>query len=544
MEKRVFGIHSPEALERMLRHPEHDYKLQCDIDMGGKLWNPPACFESMLNGNGKKISNVLITEPAGGGIGFFGTVAENAGVRDLVLENITVRGCDSADYVGGVAGLNRGTIENVTVTGDLSDSRDDGTPVGAIAGRNEGVITGARSELTITVPQGKAIGLAGQNTGTAQGIWRDRRYSDRCLSPESIAMRKTIVDHSYRMGTYEWKVPDNLDFISPYIASCSQYFRPGETYCGLPYTNKYGSFERFLYCLDETGTVKPWVMALGSGHDGFDRFMGADCSGNIYWAWGRVCSCVSFKATPDMVPLPEHQEEFSVLPVGDYVASRDEENRTNTLRDIEMNGQEKMLECLAQLRFGDAIVNRLVGVGGHTKLVAEDPTVYRSADGTIDRDESILITHELGGTGPEINGGYSRWALNRRNKFSTLLKQGYIPITNPELKAGKRVPVQLTAHVTGPASGTVESNYRIISTTVTLEQSGEAAMESVKFTAVAPTAPGNDETAARTSVRKVDMNIHAEDLKNAPKGEYTYKVKVLLSTGKTYTVHEGICTVE
>lgn len=542
MAKRILGIFCTEDLRRMLRHPEHDYILQKNIDLDGAFWTPPAQFSSRLNGNGKTIRNAQISCSAEGCLGFFGMVTEDGAVWDLTLQDLQIVSDDSAQYTGGIAGVNRGSLENITVTGTLFDSNREDSIVGAVAGSNYGVIRNVRSELHITVPEGKPLALVGKNAPKAEalGLWRDHRYSDRPFSPESIAMRQTAISHSNRMGTHPWHVPAELKFVSPYVASCSQEFEPGETYYGMPYTNKYGSYERFLYCLDGQNTVKPWVMALGDGFDGFDRYMGADCSGNIYWSWARVCSSISFDATIHMVPTRENQERYGVLPVGDYHADVDADGKPSTLPIIAKNGEDTILECLAQLRYGDAIVNYLPEEGGHTKLVIQDPLIYRDENGKIDQEESKLFTNELGGTGSDLNGGYSRWGLNRSNQFGTLLRQGYLPITNPELAAGKRTPVELKTEVTGPAEGTTESNYRIISTKVILEQDGREVCSSLRFTAVALTAPGYNEDAARATVRKVDLGCHREDLQKVPAGSYRCRVEVLLSTGKTYTVWDQL----
>ena len=455
MERKVLGIFCPDDLYRMLRHPEHDYKLQADIDLNGAYWTPPASFASKLDGGGKTIRNGRIACAQNGCLGFFGTVTETGEIRDLRLENLQLVSDDATRYVGGIAGINRGSLENITVTGTLTDISLDST-LGAVAGCNEGIIQNVRSELHITAPEGKPQALVGENKGQAQGIWRDHRYSDRPLSQESLAMRRAAISHSHRMGSHPWHVPAQLKFVSPYVASCSQTFLPGETYYGLPYTNKYGSYERFLYCLDSSNTVKPWVMELGDGFDGFDRYMGADCSGNIYWSWARVCPGIRFAATAHMVPVPENIRDYGILPIGEYWAEPDEEDRPDTRRIQEKNGQEHMMECLAQARLGDAIVNWLPESGGHTKLLTADPEIYRDENGRIDREVSILITNELGGTGSDLNGGYSRWCLNRRNKLAVLMRQCYVPITCRELEVGQRVPVQWNNNITGESNVLLE----------------------------------------------------------------------------------------
>ena len=540
MDRKILGIFCLDDLLRMVRHPEHDYKLQSDIDLQGAFWMPPVGFASKLNGNGKTIRNMRIACAPEACLGFFGTVTELGAVWDLTLENMQLVSDDSALYIGGIAGINYGNLENITVTGTLFDSSRDGV-LGATVGCNFGTVKNVRSELHIQAPEEKTLALVGQNASGAamQGLWRDHRYSDRPLSPESMAMRQTAIAHSHRMGTHPWHVPAQLKFISPYIASASQEFYPGETYCGLPYTNKYGSYERFLYCLDDRDMVKSWVMELGDGFDGFDRYMGCDCSGNIYWSWAKVCSSISFAATAHMVPVQENIEEYGVLPVGDYRAEPDEEDRPDTRRIQSENGEDRIMECLAQARLGDAIVNWLPECGGHTKLLTDDPIIYRDENGRIEREESIFIANELGGTGPEMNGGYSRWSINRRNKLAVLMRQCYVPITCRELAEGKRPPVELTVAVNGLAEGTVQSNYRIISTKVILERDGEEVCSSLRFTAVAPTAPGNNEDAARATIRNVDLSCHRTDFEEIPAGEYRCRVEVLLSTGKTYTAWDA-----
>lgn len=539
MAKKIFGIFCAEDLRRMVHHPEHDYILQRDIDLEETFWIPPSVFVSRLNGNGKTIRNAHIGCATNGCLGFFGTVTEEGAAWDLTLENMQLVCDDAVEYAGGIAGINRGCLENITITGTLFDSNPEGSVVGAVVGHNYGTVRNVRSELHLTVPEGKPLALVGQNEpeAQAQGLWRDHRYSDRPLCAESIAMRQTAISHSSRMGSQPWQVPATLKFLSPYgVATTAQEFVPGETYYGLPYTHKYGSYERFLYCLDEKNMVKPWVMELGDGADGFDRYIGTDCSGNIYWSWARVCAGICFAITLHMVPTEENQKKYGVLPVGDYIAELDEEGRPDTQRIVAVNGEDTMAECLAQLRYGDAIVNWLLEhKGGHTKLLTQDPLIYRDENGRIDREESKIFTNEVGGTSPELTGGYSKWGLNRRNKFATLLNQGYLPITTPELAAGKRTPVEVNAQISGLAEGTVESNYRIISTQILLEREGKTVHNSVRFTAVAPTGPNKDESAARSTVRKVDLSCHAEDLQGVPAGNYICRVEVLLSTGKRYT---------
>jgi hypothetical protein len=74
-------------------------------------------FTGVFDGNGHKISNIVINAPKQMGVGLFGCVAGDNGIlKNLVVENVTVSG---ATQVGGVIGYGAasGTLENITLQG-------------------------------------------------------------------------------------------------------------------------------------------------------------------------------------------------------------------------------------------------------------------------------------------------------------------------------------------------------------------------------------------------------------------------------------------
>lgn len=559
MEKNI--INSFESLNGIRQKPWGNYLLAEDIDLGGQDWEP-LDFYGTLDGNGKRISNFRITGYTDNGHqGFFGLLGEDAQVCNLTLTGIYLVAAENAVAIGALAGVNHGTIRSCSVgadapfvptpskkrnvlTGDPDGSyliSPNGKLAGAIVGNNTGTITDVHSYLRLLTP---LHGLCAENTGEVHGMYADVSHRTQLLPQSAVAMRREIVAHMELQGNFRWIPGKDMGFTSAYTGSYKIYEKDAVHY-GLPYTQKYGSVERAQYCLTEDEYVADWLPAFsdaaqeaqGCQETPWDVYLGNDCSGAVYWSWQRTCPSVEFGYTGDMIPTEENQKLYGILPVGEYRAEG-----LLTKEIVQANTPERIAQCYAQLRMGDAIVMRDPGYG-HTRLVARDPMVVRKEDGSIDLDASYLATHEQG-VGKGSSGRNSTWQLNARYTFRDLLETNYLPITNRDLQAGEAPAVQLNAEgITDPFSGAVVSNYRIISTTVTLVHRGtQERYESVEFTALDKNRnkrTPKEDGYARSTVRKAVLSSHRETLRNIPKGKYDYRVCVCLSTGNTYAVHSG-----
>lgn len=565
----VICIDSPDSLQMLRNAPDGHYRLEADIDLAGAVWEP-ADFSGWLDGNGKTVSNFVINRATNAGHqGFFGCIRETGHVQALKLRGAVIVEDPAATDIGAFAGVNLGTIENCTVGADapyvptksgkrniicgkcdesfIRSRRTDGVYIGAIAGRNAGTITGVLSYLELLCPPKlETQGLCGINTGTLRGRYRDVTNRTALQSAQAAAMRQQIVDHMLAQANFRWIPSKDMAFTTAYSNGTNVVYAKDVPHYGPPYTQKYGSLERAQYCLDKDDYIASWLPAYSDAGDTdpsnkatpWDVYLGNDCSGAVYWSWCRACASVSFEVTIHMVPTEENQKEFGVLPVGDY---RADSNKTADV--IAANTPEVIAECYAKLRKADAIV-MWDPSHGHTRLVASDPMVIRDETGKIDVDASYVHTHEQG-VGKDSSGRPSTWQPNARYTFRELLID-YLPITSRELRDGVPAPVQIyTKGITGPTEGSVTSNYRIISTTVTMTQTATGqTFESRLFTALVRKnidAPVQGDSSARTTVRSVELKEHAYDLKDLPKGEYDYTVAVLLSTGKTHIVHTGHC---
>jgi len=359
-------------------------------------------------------------------------------------------------------------------------------------------------------------------------------------------MRKGIVDYMFRMGDVRWIPSKDMAFTTAYADGTNVVYAKNVPHYGLPYTQKYGPLERLTYCLGQDDYVQSWLPAYSDAGDtdpantepGWDIYLGNDCSGAVFWSWARCCASVSFEFTGHMIPTEDNQKEFGVLPVGSYTA------RTwYSVDALAENNANEILEGYAKLRMADAIVMRSPA-HGHTRLVFRDPVVMRDEKGVIDPEMSYLPTHEQG-VGKGSSGRDSTWQLSCRYTFRELLKE-YLPITNKELLEGKDAPVELqTDGIRGPWEGRVSSNYRIISTTVSMTRKATGqTWESVQFTALDRNrhkATVRDDGFARSTIRTAELIWHKEDLDRLPAGEYSYTVSVLLGTGTTHIVFRGSC---
>ena len=138
-----------------------------EADAGDAYWNDsagwkpiPSSYYAAFDGNGYTIANLYIDRPdAEYPIGLFGVfgrfLKHGAAIRNVVLDGVDVTGNDN---VGGLVGLNYGTISGSTVSGAVSG---DGS-VGGLVGLNYGTISGSTVSGAVS-GDGSVGGLVGLN---------------------------------------------------------------------------------------------------------------------------------------------------------------------------------------------------------------------------------------------------------------------------------------------------------------------------------------------------------------------------------------------
>jgi len=117
-------------------------------------------FMGSLNGNGKVISNLEVDRAGSDYLGLFGNIGSTGSVSNLALEDISIYG---HDYVGGLSGLNAGSLSNVYTTGVQTVSGVNF--VGGLVGGNTGSVANAYSSARV-IGTNKVGGLVGENSGS------------------------------------------------------------------------------------------------------------------------------------------------------------------------------------------------------------------------------------------------------------------------------------------------------------------------------------------------------------------------------------------
>ena len=122
--------------------------LGADIDLTGIDWSVNigddcnATFDGIFDGKNYKISNLTATETAKKADGYvcgglFGAIYGSAQIKNLTLENVTINAEYAGNNVGALVGFAyacTGSIENVTVCGDININASGVYGVGAIVG--------------------------------------------------------------------------------------------------------------------------------------------------------------------------------------------------------------------------------------------------------------------------------------------------------------------------------------------------------------------------------------------------------------------------
>jgi hypothetical protein len=139
------------------------YKLAGNVTLtGSNNWtvigpNTSTAFTGSFDGQGYTIKNLKISNTTSNYQGVFGVTGSGTVVKNLGLVDADITG---NTYVGGVAGMNYGTIQNCSITGTVKGTESE---VGGLVGMNYGFVQRCFSTANV---QGKGTtgGIAGSNS--------------------------------------------------------------------------------------------------------------------------------------------------------------------------------------------------------------------------------------------------------------------------------------------------------------------------------------------------------------------------------------------
>lgn len=513
-----------------------------------------------------------------------------AGASSTDISRCTIRGtlevtaAANNAFCGSFVGATTSGIINSVADVDIHYTADGAATVGGLAGSIENskveftesygdlVITGTNKQAGLFFGSAKAVTmqtvafLGEKNTlgdkllDASFGAEEEVTYSDRLIRdntpnplPENVQkLRDTVEQRMRAMGTVEWSTSENLyhDCVCQ-LAVCYGAYTPGKLHRGIPYNHKGGSLARFMYCMEDIGNdhyiAADWTYNIQS-YDGFDLYIGNDCSGAVQNAWWSVSN------STDILSCQYMQTSWNrgTIAVGDWpsdITVADGQKSEEVI--CEVAGTEVMYDAYALMRKGDAIMH--VGKdGNHTRLVASDAVIVRDENGKINGNYSYVLCHEQGA--PAVLDPYfCSWRIDFQYTFANLYMSGYLPYTMEELQTGEMETPECT--ITGNAdgfqglfTGTVKSNYHLECVSVKVTDSkGETAFEHTMWVAADRSTEysGHRDNGIRNYHESYNMAGFATPLQNAQfkLGEsYNYTVSAYLATDNTFTLSEGSFT--
>ena len=273
------------------------------------------------------------------------------------------------------------------------------------------------------------------------------------ITGDEVDLRQMVVDYMYAMANVQWTASQQLDY-SQYGAK-NLIYEAGKTYLGMVYNNNATGLERYLSVLDENGLNV-------DGQIGWNEAAGNSCATSIRHAWQQISPTAGFGYSADMMPCYRYS---GVVAIGDIDWTV--YDRTHTKTVFEGNSRDVILEAYALTLPGDALVRHLGDKGGHALMITKEPTVVRSADGSINLMESYLYLTDQNNNLNNKREYPSSWTVDAKVSFSSAFQDGYLPVTVAELRDGK-APIpwfKLTGTAAaeqlaqGTVEGSLESNY-------------------------------------------------------------------------------------
>ena len=177
------------------------FVLEGDIDLSGTEFSAIPTFGGIFLGQGHTVSGLRLTGEMTAQ-GFFRYLQKTALVQDLHLKG-TVQPAKNGNLdIGGMVGINSGTVRNCSFTGTVSGTEQ----IGGIAGRNKvsGIIEGCTVSGTVYGDH-YIGGIAGENLGVIRGCVNTAQVNTQVdhnsvsavmsgISLESLTARESISD--------------------------------------------------------------------------------------------------------------------------------------------------------------------------------------------------------------------------------------------------------------------------------------------------------------------------------------------------------------
>lgn len=355
--------------------------------------------------------------------------------------------------------------------------------------------------------------------------------------PTPDQLRQTAIQAMRDLLSIQWSTDEVIAYYKTGPVSKKRFeHKPRETYAGTIYSNaSTGLFQFMEYYNQETGKFHyPEPAYL------LKEALGNSCADSMLWGWSSVCNSIQNGFYPVMMVYKN-----GYLPVGDYTYNFEINtfNQQPSNQIIDLNGEDKIVECYMQVQPADSLVSN---TDSHAMMVLEPAHVKKNKDGSINLEKSyIRIQDQRGGDGTgfydqKIDGNVIHYSGRTSYKFTfaKLLEKNYIPVTTAEFagtkpyeKATLTTDKQDCADLNALKAATVTSNYPLAVVRVTaIDAAGtETVLERKLF-------GGAAETGVPRSYKLSELKLWEKfDESDANKPGNQLRIDVIVSTGETFT---------
>ncbi len=256
-------------------------------------------------------------------------------------------------------------------------------------------------------------------------------------------LRQLCADAFRANLSFQWTPTKEITFVSTLLNKASHCVLPtGIAYSGLCYATGIdnatgGTLWKVLPYYDpNTGALD--VEAMGNIAFVLNNLSSA-CANGVLQGWNRVSNSHNLNSMGTF-----NTQNSNIVLVGPYTYDGDTYHQnfgseTATKEIIDANGEQVMYQSFAQMKMADGLYSASVY---HVMMCAENPVVVTYPNGTIDPDNSYVLTLEqrqAGTQGDTLNYTQSNGVTMRplgtvdnKYTFKQLLNQGYIPFTIKE----------------------------------------------------------------------------------------------------------------
>ena len=160
---------------------------------GGKGWQPIYSFTWTFDGQAYEISDLFINRPGESLVGLFGCVNGGGVIKDTGVVDVTVSG---NSCVGGLVGINNGTVSNSYSTGNVTGN----SYVGGLVGINDGTVSNSYSTGNVTGLDWVG-GLVGVNYGTMSNSYSTGSMTGNRDVGGLVGWNQDTMSNSYSTGS-------------------------------------------------------------------------------------------------------------------------------------------------------------------------------------------------------------------------------------------------------------------------------------------------------------------------------------------------------